>query len=96
MLSSRQYMVQPLIIVKKMNENIDETTNMNDNKLFNSLPSIGFLDIFAFESFASNNFEKICINYTNEALHQQFNRYFFKLEQFEYEKEGILWKYITF
>ena len=32
----------------------------------------------------------------NEALHQQFNRYVFKLEQLEYEKEGILWKYIAF
>ena len=69
---------------------------MNDKKLSNSLPSIGVLDIFGFESFGSNNFEQICINYTNVALQQQFNRYVFKLKKLEYEREGILWTYITF
>ena len=79
-------------IVKKVNSSIHESTD----KAHQGQASIGVLDIFGFETFASNNFEQLCINYTNEALQQQFNKYVFKLEQLEYEKEGILWKYIAF
>lgn len=32
----------------------------------------------------------------SQALQQQFNKYVFKLEQDEYEREGILWKFISF
>lgn len=39
---------------------------------------------------------QLCINFTNEALQQQFNKFIFKLEQEEYERESINWAFIEF
>ena len=58
--------------------------------------SVSILDIYGFEYFQKNSFEQLCINYANERLQQQFNKHMFKLEQEEYEREGIDWTKVDF
>ncbi|XP_031407548.1 myosin-2 isoform X2 [Punica granatum] len=58
--------------------------------------SINLLDIYGFESFKKNSFEQFCINYANERLQQHFNRHLFKLEQEDYEVDGIDWTKVDF
>jgi myosin-5 len=85
------------IIYSKLFDWIVKTINMSIRvEQVNVRANIGVLDIFGFESFASNSFEQLCINYTNEALQQQFNQYIFKMEQQEYHREKIEWSFIEF
>ncbi|XP_061367190.1 myosin-2-like isoform X2 [Gastrolobium bilobum] len=58
--------------------------------------SISILDIYGFESFQKNSFEQFCINYANERLQQHFIRHLFKLEQEDYESDGIDWTKVDF
>ncbi|CAL8308382.1 unnamed protein product [Lota lota] len=71
---------------------------LNKRDMKESVPclSIGVLDIFGFEDFEINSFEQFCINYANEQLQYYFNQHIFKLEQEEYQAEGITWHNIDY
>jgi len=84
-------------LVAKVNELVafKETETTVGNPLVSPAASIDILDIFGFESFRTNSFEQLCINYCNEVLQQQFNSFMLKNEQ-AIANEGIDWNFIKF
>lgn len=58
--------------------------------------TIGILDIYGFEILGVNGFEQLCINHTNERLHQLFIELTLRGEQEEYRKEGISWTKVDY
>jgi len=70
--------------------------NVKNNNNPNKFATIGLLDIFGFESFETNRFEQLCINFANEKLQQKFTQDVFRSVQAEYEYEGIALGEITY
>jgi len=58
--------------------------------------AIGILDIFGFENFILNSFPQLCINFTNESLHNLFIEHVFKLEQEMYIREEVEWNFVEY
>uniref|UniRef100_UPI00398F53AA unconventional myosin-XVI n=1 Tax=Pristiophorus japonicus TaxID=55135 RepID=UPI00398F53AA len=60
-----------------------------DDKEGNSALEIGILDIFGFEEFQKNAYEQLCINMTNEKIHQYIHETLFQQQQVEYVQAGV-------
>ncbi len=75
-------------IIRKINVTLEKNGASNTSQR-GRCRMIGLLDIFGFESFVTNSFEQLCINFCNEKLNNHFNEHVFKHELSIYESEGI-------
>ena len=69
--------------------NTKTISTVNLTNIQNEKGIIGLLDIFGFESFETNRFEQLCINYANEKLQNKAIGDIFNAVREEYEFEGI-------
>ena len=67
-------------------QRINEATMANSHAVTSW---IGLLDIFGFEDMASNSFEQLCINLTNEVLQRNYTRAVFDKDVDDMRSEGI-------
>jgi len=66
-----------------------ESQQVLPEKQRRSLLNIGLLDIYGFEVLRMNSFEQLCINFTNERLHQLYITDMFKSEKAVFQAEGL-------
>lgn len=69
-------------IIYKIQKALNPTTTQRLN-------SINLLDIFGFENFGDNSLEQLCINFTNEKLLKQYNKYVFENEMVILKEDGL-------
>ncbi|XP_067842810.1 unconventional myosin-XVI [Heptranchias perlo] len=60
-----------------------------DDREGHSALEIGILDTFGFEEFQKNAYEQLCINMTNEKIHQYIHETLFQQQQVECVQEGV-------
>jgi len=81
------WLVREINAATSAHENYVGTRKASDRS--SDFGMIGLLDIFGFESFPTNGFDQLCINYANEKLQAKFTFDVFKTVEAEYIAEGI-------
>jgi myosin heavy subunit len=83
------YLTTFLWLVRTINDKTCAEKNYTHDPTHGDFGVIGLLDIFGFESFETNGFGQLCINYANEKLQQKAINDIFRETKEEYEYEGI-------
>lgn len=83
------YLKTFLWLVRTVNAKTSAEMNYKQDPTHGDFGVIGLLDIFGFESFETNGFGQLCINYANEKLQQKAINDIFRETKEEYDYEGI-------